>query len=410
MGIGLDSARDLAKTAFLKGVEAADPGLALARALSANPIEGDGPITIVAVGKAARKMAEAAMPVLGARIASTLVVTNYENEGNLPGAQVFGAAHPVPDENGLAAGQEVIQALAKAGAGDRILALISGGASALLPAPVEGVSLADKQKTNEVLLSSGFEITEMNLVRQSLSKLKGGGMLRLAAPAPVRSFILSAVLGDDLRVIGSGPSVGAIGPVSEALALLTERGVLGQLPVAAQNALARADDPEAPAAEATLIGSNAMSLSAMAEAATATISEPDLIGDVRDAAERIVHEAKAGQNVAFGGETTVTLTGSGRGGRNQELALHVAKVAAEQNLVGPWVFLSGGTDGRDGPTDAAGAIVDHGTLSRIAAAGLSIDEILDDNDSYKALEASGDLLMTGGTGTNVADLQLFLPL
>lgn len=408
MGIGLDEARDLAKAAFLKGVEAADPALALERALEADPLDGDGPVTVVAVGKAARSMAKAAIDRLGDRARSVLVVTNYENEATLPGADVIGASHPVPDENGLRAGQRVIDLLSSAGPGDQVLALISGGASALLPAPVDGLTLADKQATNEVLLASGLEITEMNLVRQALSKLKGGGMLRYAAPASMRSFILSDVLGDDLRAIGSGPSVGALGTISDARALLTERGVFEGLPEAVQMALRRPNEPEAPQAFATLIGSNSMSLAAMATAAQAPISAPDLIGDVRDAAERIVEEAQTAPRLAFGGETTVTLTGSGRGGRNQELALHVARVAAEKGLAGPWVFLSGGTDGRDGPTDAAGAVVDHGTLGRIANAGLSIDEILSDNNSFPALQASGDLLMTGGTGTNVADLQLFI--
>ncbi|MBF9030611.1 DUF4147 domain-containing protein [Rhodobacterales bacterium HKCCE3408] len=397
--------------AFRAGVAAADPASAVARGLSAHPLpDTRGRRYIVAVGKAARAMAQAALDAIGP-VDACIVVTNYENAAPLDGAEVMAAGHPVPDESGLAAGQAVLRLLDRADADDLVVALVSGGASALLPAPAPGLTLADKAAVNSALLASGLDITDMNLVRQNLSELKGGGFLRHAAPARVASYILSDVLGDDLRVIGSGPTVGPIGPPAAARALLEAKGLWAGLSPQVQAVLGREAPPAPPEAEAWLVGSNGQSLAAMAGAVGADISDGDLVGDVQAAAERIVAEARdlaPGSALAFGGETTVRLTGTGRGGRNQELALRVARSARTAGLAGPWVFLSGGTDGRDGPTDAAGGIVDDGTLDRIAAAGLDLEAILADNDAYRALEASGDLLMTGPTGTNVADLQIFL--
>lgn len=407
--------RHLARQAFDLGVDAADPNRALARALNARPIPvgPDGKLFIVSVGKAAIGLVETAMSRLSSRpVTRAIAVTNYENERPIAGVEVFGAAHPVPDENGAKAARAVMGMVSDATAEDLVLCLISGGASALLPAPVPGLTLADKIAVNEMLLSSGLDIQQMNLVRQSLSQLKGGGLRRLAAPAQVCSFILSDVLGDDLRAIGSGPSVAPIGPVSDARDLLQQAGLWQRLPAPVQSALSRPDDPDLPQApQAYLIGSNALSLQAMAKAASAEISTPDLEGDVADAADRVVTEARATgpkARIAFGGETTVTLTGTGRGGRNQELAIRVALEAQRQGLDGPWCFLSGGTDGRDGPTDAAGGLVDDTTLDRLAAGGVQTKALLANNDSYAILQAAEDLLMTGATGTNVADLQILL--
>lgn len=409
--------RDQARVAFLAGVAAADPAIALERALKKQPLTplDTGKYIIIAVGKAACKMAQSALDALpvGAN-AQAIAVTNYENVTDIEGCRVFGAAHPVPDANGLAAAGEVISLLEDAGEGDIVLALISGGSSALLPAPVHGVSLQDKSFVNEVLLTGGFDITQMNLVRQSLSNLKGGGILRYAKPATVRSYILSDVLGDDLRVVGSGPSIGPIGSPADARALLMETGNFDKMPKAVRSHLETAEiRPAEQAKHATLIGSNSQSLAAMARAAGALTMPDPLIGDVHLAAERIIEDVEAHQGngpfaLAYGGETTVELTGSGKGGRNQELALLFAEKASRAGIDGTWCFLSGGTDGRDGPTDAAGGLVDGATLERIAAQGGSITDLLDNNDSYAALEISNDLLMTGATGTNVADLQLFM--
>ena len=413
----LNALRTTAKSAFLAGVKAADPARTLCQTIEKQTLLEltGGKYIIITVGKAACKMAQSAISALpdGADF-SAIAVTNYENVVEIDGCRVFGAAHPVPDANGQLAANEVITLLESATQDDVVLALISGGSSALLPSPVPGVSLDDKAEVNEVLLAGGFDITNMNLVRQSLSNLKGGGFLRYAKPATVRSYILSDVLGDDLRVVGSGPSIGPIGTIADARKLLVETGNFDKMPESVRTYLETADErPVEPAQQATLICSNAQSLAAMAESAGAIVMQEPLIGDVHDAAARILndveeHKDKGPFALAYGGETTVELMGNGRGGRNQELALLVAQKATRAGLTGNWVFLSGGTDGRDGPTDAAGGVVDGATLERITAEGGVIADLLDNNDSYAALKLSGDLLMTGATGTNVADLQLFL--
>ena len=402
-------------SAFQKGVAAADPGDATANALRQHfdPTQVTGDLYILAIGKAALGMAQAARATVSpAKIKHVLAVTNYENATECEGIEVLAAGHPVPDENGAKAALRVEDMLQQAKAGDVILALVSGGSSALLPSPIQGLTLADKIKVNEILLGSGLDIGSMNIIRQALSRTKGGKLLCKALPARIISFVLSDVLGDDMRLVGSGPTIGSAGGPDKARHILQSEGLWEGLPRAVQNALARAETlDDLSDAEAHLIGSNSLSLKNMAEALSARISAPALEGDVQTAAERVVKEAltlKPGEALAFGGETTVILKGSGLGGRNQELALRVAQEAERQKLPGTWVFLSGGTDGRDGPTDAAGGLVDDQTLARLAALGVSLSNHLDNNDSYAALKAAGDLLMTGATGTNVADLQIFL--
>lgn len=410
--------RAVARRLFDAAVRAADPALALARRLESDPFPAPDPggkWVVIAAGKAAVPMLRAALPLLPG--AEAIAVTNIENKTEIPGATVYGAGHPVPDAAGERAARAVMTALAGAGPRDRVIALISGGASALLPAPAEGLDLADKIAVSRLLLSHGLGITEMNLVRQNLSRLKGGGFVRLAAPAPVSAYILSDVIGDDLRVIASGPTVGPIGGPAEARAVLQAAGVWPALPPAARAVLEREQPatPPPPPARNHLIGSNRQSLEAMQAAVPpgwqTRIVDDALTGDVGAAAERILSSARQAQTgqpqcLIFGGETTVTLRGKGLGGRNQELALRVALGA--QGLGREWVFLSGGTDGRDGPTDAAGGIVDPGSLGRMAATGVDAGALLADNDSNRALAASGDLLITGATGTNVADVQVML--
>ncbi|MBN2760942.1 MAG: DUF4147 domain-containing protein, partial [Rhodobacteraceae bacterium] len=336
---------------------------------------------------------------------AALVVTNYENAGPVEGARVMAAGHPVPDENGLQAGLAVQKMLARTTAADAVLVLVSGGGSALVPAPVTGLTLEDKAEVNRLLLGAGLDITQMNMVRQHLSRLKGGGLLRAASPAPVTALILSDVIGDDLRVIASGPTVAPICTRPDAMRLLEDHGLWPHVPDAVRTILRR-DDEDAPLPEAAnhLIGSNAQSVSAAAAMLPGAQTDPlPLEGNVSDAAARVVAMAERPGVTVLGGETTVTLRGTGLGGRNQELALRVA--LALQGRTG-WRFLSAGTDGRDGPTDAAGAIVDGGTIDRIRLAGGDPDALLANNDSYTALKLAGDLLLTGGTGTNVADLQI----
>ncbi|MBS8227534.1 DUF4147 domain-containing protein [Vannielia litorea] len=395
-----------AELIFRAGVSAADPGTGVDRALEADGWSGR---FVIAVGKAAPSMMRAALKRVGP-VEAALVVTNPENAGDLPGATVMEAAHPVPDAGGLAAGEAVLELLAKAGEGDKVLALVSGGGSALLPAPVEGVSLADKAAVNEALLASGADIHQMNLVRQQLSRLKGGGFLWAAAPAHVRALVLSDVLGDDLSTIASGLTAPPIGSCEEAAETCRNLGIWERLPESARRHLAgQADEqPALPPARNEIIGSNGVSVMAMERAAPGArvVLEP-LEGDVEEAARAVIAAGDMGPGITlFGGETTVRLCDEpGTGGRNQQLALKVAELA---DWPGQWVFLSGGTDGRDGPTDAAGGMVDHGTRARLASAGKSAADYLARNDAYHGLKLSGDLLITGATGTNVADLQVLI--
>jgi hydroxypyruvate reductase len=392
----MNDARQQAVAIFEAGVAAADPFAAVTRKLD----DVTTPALIIAVGKAARLMAKAALVRFDA--VPCFVVTNYENAQDLDGAQVFSAGHPVPDQNGADAAQAVITALQAANG--PVLALISGGGSALLPAPAPGISLADKAQVNAALLGAGLDITAMNLVRQQLSNLKGGGLLRHASPHEVTALILSDVIGDDLAAIASGPTVCPIGTAAQAVETLQAAGIWDAMPESVGAHLLGAKPAEKlPAARNILVGSNAHSVAAMAHAAPgAHVIAMSIEGDVADAAIAICDNVKKGVTV-WGGETTVVIKGTGSGGRNQELALRIAQEAARRGWI-KFTCLQGGSDGRDGPTDAAGGIVDQDTLARID--GLS--QFLDNNDSYAALAQAGDLLMTDATGTNVADLGVMI--
>ncbi|KPQ08241.1 MAG: hydroxypyruvate reductase TtuD [Rhodobacteraceae bacterium HLUCCA12] len=412
----IEAMRDEARALFQVAVEAADPGAAVRRSLSGSPVAAPGPggyIRVVAVGKAAGAMAGAARDVLSRQGAAAeyLVITNAENAASQDGMAVHVAGHPVPDTGGLRAAEAVEAMLAEAGAQDLVLALVSGGGSALLPAPVAGVSLEDKAEASRLMLGAGLDITAMNSVRQHLSRLKGGGLLRAAAPARVVALILSDVIGDDLRVIASGQTAAPIASRAAVRRMLQDRELWDRMPKPVRAALERAEPAQPlPEAENRLIGSNAVSLQAMARDSGGAIWDASLCGDVETAAAAVAARMRAaapGRVVALcGGETTVTLRGKGRGGRNQELALRVARHM--EGVARPWVVLSGGTDGRDGPTEAAGGLVDGGTLERIAAAGGDVAALLANNDSNRALSLAGDLLITGGTGTNVADVQIVI--
>lgn len=413
--------RKRAREIFDRAVEAANPSTALRNQLASDPFPEPakgGRTLLIAIGKAAPAMlSEALKHVVGEREA--IAVTNYENDMEVPGGAVMRAAHPVPDENGVLAGERITELLSSATPNDQVIALISGGGSALVPAPVAGVSLQDKAEVNRLLLSSGADIVRMNLVRQQLSRLKGGGFSSLAAPASVTAYILSDVIGDDLRAVASGPTVSPIGTRALAQQVCKELGIWDGLPASVQAHLEQ-EEQKTEAIPDTwnhLIGSNRLSLmAACAEAENsfaARIVSDQLTGDVADAAEEIMRAAgakKADSPVAllFGGETTVQIAGDGLGGRNQELALRIAMLADTLGNDREWVFLSGGTDGRDGPTDAAGGLADAGTCARITAAGGDPAALLANNDSNAALALAGDLLLTGATGTNVADIQVFL--
>ena len=393
--------RERALEIFRAGVAAADPFRAVETHLDRVT---DTPALIVSVGKAAIKMTQAAL----ARFEGvpTIVVTNPENAQDLAGASVYAAAHPVPDAAGAAAAEAVIAALQSVTG--PVLALISGGGSALLPAPAGDISLDDKAALNRLLLGAGMDIRAMNLVRQQVSRLKGGGLVRMAAPQPVTALILSDVVGDDLSAIASGPTVAPIGSPAQAAECLRAAGIWKAAPATVRDWLQTAPAPKpVPAATNILIGANTLSVAAMAKAAGDCTVLPDPVeGDVADAAVAICDAAGPGTTL-WGGETTVVLRGTGRGGRNQELALRIALEARRRGW-DRWTCLQAGSDGRDGPVDAAGGILDQDTLARIADAGGDIEALLANNDSYAALKLADDLLMTGGTGTNVADLGVLM--
>ena len=421
----IDELKQDALDIFLAGVAAADPHDAVVNALDIHDGEWSKArrIFVIAAGKAAVPMMRAALETLPeGKIAETLAVTNYENVAEIPGVTVIGASHPLPDENSAEGAREAERIAHQAKASDLVLCLISGGASALMPAPVEGVTLDEKIATNDLLLKSGADIVAMNTVRKALSRLKGGGLARAISPAQGLALILSDVPGDDLAIIASGPTVADPAPPAKALEIVRALGLADRLPQSVMAHLqARATQPAEDFVHTTenmLIGSNRISLSATENAAhhrgyKVIVLSEWLEGDVQDAARAFLAAARAAparQKTAIlaGGETSVQVKGSGKGGRNQEMALRFATLCESAPLPREWAFLSGGTDGRDGPTDAAGGLVAPQTIAALAAKGLSAEDYLADNDAYHALKEADALVMTGGTGTNVADLQVLL--
>ena len=415
--------RATARELFDAGVAEADPTEAVRRSLNDHPIRPD---RIIAVGKAALSMARASLEALPS-LPPTVVVTNEENVASqaLDHGRVLIAGHPVPDANGAAAAREIETFAAQAGEGETVLVLVSGGASAMLPAPIEGISLRDKIETTETLLGCGAPIDAINIVRRALSRLKGGGLGRAIHPAQTVALLLSDVPHDNISAIGSGPTVPEPSPaenVKAALAVLERYALTERIPktvrhVLEKNAILDEGKADQLLIENRLIGGNGLSLDAMSREAERKglafrIVSRWLDGDVSDAA-RTLHAAatEAPKNaiaLLAGGETTVVLRGNGKGGRNQELALRFAMLCEAEPLDRPWAFLSGGTDGRDGPTTAAGGVVDASALDRIRAVGSDPNALLANNDSFAALKAAGDLLVTGATGTNVADLQVLV--
>lgn len=421
----LEAARAYAAELFNIGVEAAHPGPAVTKHIhqklpDIGPLSAcSQPLHLIAVGKAACPMMDAARAALpSADVRTCLAVTNYENVINTRDYDVIGAGHPLPDQKGLKAAKRIASILQTAGSDDLIILLLSGGGSALLPYPIESVTLAQKIHITEQLLKSGADISEINQVRRALSRLKGGGFADLASPARCVSFILSDVPGDNLQDIASGPTVPNSTSTPDAWAVMRKYDLQDNIPQTIINALKRPSLQvyNGPAPVNILIGSNAKSVAALVHANLTFPSKklPNFLsGDVEDLARMFVEkisQAPHGQTHVFvsGGEPTVQVCGTGLGGRNQELALRVAFEAERQNLHDKWVFLSGGTDGRDGPTNAAGAITDPNSLSRMRQAGINPEAMIQNNDSHPALHASGDLLITGGTGTNVADLQILI--
>jgi hydroxypyruvate reductase len=386
---------------------------------------------LIGAGKASAAMAAAMEVLLGDRISGGRICVKYDHGAPLTHCQLFEAGHPVPDASGVRAAAAILDLVQQAGARDLIIGLISGGGSALLPLPQPGLNLADKQETTRLLLACGASIHEVNAIRKHLSAIKGGRLAQAAAPARIISLLLSDVVGDDLDVIASGPTVPDRSTFADCRKILERYDLMGKIPVSVSDLIAGglrgdlaetpgADDPAFKAVANIVVGSNRDALAAAEEKAAALGYRPLVLtsrleGEAREVARflaQILTEVHhSGHPMAppccllSAGETTVTLRGSGKGGRNTEMAL-----AAAIHLDGATecILLSGGTDGSDGPTDAAGAIVDGQSIRRAAEMALDAATALANNDSYSLLAATGDLLITGPTRTNVMDLQIGL--
>ena len=394
--------------------------------------EGCNRLLVLGFGKAAVPMAAAVEAALADLAPEGVVVTKegFAQPGKLRRIQVREAAHPIPDDRGEAATAEIIR-VAKA-ADERTLAvvLISGGGSALLVAPAAGLTLTDKQETTSLLLRAGADIQELNAVRKHLSRVKGGQLTEFLSPAPAFSLILSDVLGDRLDVIASGPTTPDGSTFADAVVIIEKYRLIERVPCRVLSHLQRGAAgavPETPkevsrvfaSGESVIIANLDRAIAAARRKAeqrgfrTVVLPEP-VTGEAREAGKNLARRALALQAarqdsmplcLISGGETTVTVRGNGRGGRNMELALAFAR---EIEGVAGVTLLSAGTDGNDGPTDAAGAIVDGTTIARGCRAGSDPDRALADNDSWNFFQRAGGLCITGPTGTNVMDLQLII--
>jgi hydroxypyruvate reductase len=376
-------------------------------------------------------MAQAAERALGKRIAGGWINTKDGHLAPLRRITLHEASHPVPDARGVEGAKRIAQIASEAGEGDLLLCLISGGGSALLPLPLEPVTLEEKQEATRLLLACGATIHEINAVRKHLSAIKGGRLARLAQPAHVLALLLSDVIGDPLDVIASGPTAPDSSTFATAWAVIEKYGLQDKIPPRARQILqaglaGELEETPKPGdacfarTRNLVVGSNRIAVDAAAREARELGYRPLVLsttieGETRDIA--LMHAAIAREIlstgrparppvcVISGGETTVTLRGQGLGGRNQEFAL--AAALALEGLAGVLAF-SAGTDGTDGPTPAAGAMADGATVARAAALGLDARRMLAANDSYHFFEPLGDLVMTGPTGTNVMDVRLLL--
>jgi glycerate 2-kinase len=405
-------------------LDAVEPSSLVHSALSDHP-PPDGPLRLLAVGKAAALMAAGAMRQVGARVRTGLMITAADAAAALP-LDVVRGDHPVPSVRSEQAGRRALALASSADDAVQLLVLLSGGASALMAVPAAGLTLDDKRATTALLLRGGADIQALNTVRKHLSAIKGG-WLRAAANVSVKTLAISDVVGDDPSVIGSGPTVPDASTFGEALAAIDACGGRRVYPSRVVERLergARGELPEIPRSvrwsppDWHLIGSRFLAMRGAAVRAEqlgyrVIVRDQPVIGEARHAGEAFVDSLPSPVDlterwcVISSGETTVRVSGRGRGGRNQEFALSAAQRLAASPL--PVVLASVGTDGVDGPTDAAGAVVDPQTLARAAAIGLpSAAAFLADNDTYQFFDPLNDLIKTGPTGTNVGDLQICL--
>lgn len=440
--MNISQLRKDAEAVFRAGLEAVNPIQAIKRHVTLqndklivgdktyNLPDYDG-VYVIGTGKASAAMAKAIEELLGERMKGGVVNVKYGHSFPLNKIKVNEAGHPVPDEAGFRGTEEIIQLLKKTEKNDLVLFLISGGGSALLPYPGEGLTLEDIQQVTKCLLQVGACIHEINALRKHLSRVKGGRLARLAHPSTLISLILSDVIGDDLDTIASGPTVPDESTFDDCLKILEKYQIRERIPTSVVELLEKgargevAETPKAgdPAFQQTqnlIIASNILAVQAAKKKAeqlryNSLILSTFVEGETKEVAR--VHAAVAKEIlqtgnpiprpacVISGGETTVTIRGKGLGGRNQEFVLAAAiDIDGLENVV----ILSGGTDGTDGPTDAAGAIADGMTKNRALEKGMNAEQYLQENDSYHFFDPLGDLLITGPTHTNVMDMRLVM--
>ena len=388
-------------------------------------------IFVIGAGKAGASMAAAVEEILGERITQGIITVKYGHLEKLAIVKIHEAGHPVPDENGHRGARAIYELAASADEKTLVLCLISGGGSALLPLPVADITLADKQATTSILLSCGATIHEINAIRKHLSAIKGGGLARAVYPATIITLILSDVVGDDLDSIASGPCVPDSMSFADCQSLFAKYSIEAEIPVRVRSYIQKGvagEVPETPKAgdeiftrtQNVIVGNNFNSLIRAKEKAEelgyrTLLLSSRIEGETRDvafnhmaiAAEIELHGLPVAKPACIltGGETTVKLKGDGKGGRNQEFVL---AAAMKMSGLSHAVVLSAGTDGTDGPTDAAGALADSTTLQRAAEKGLDPSQYLENNDSYHFFAQLGDLYKTGPTNTNVMDIRIVL--
>ncbi len=386
----------------------------------------------VCIGKASVDMGDSALSILRdlrKEISEGIIVVNKENFREVEGFKCFYSGHPIPDENGLIAAKFVEERLKALDEKDLVLFFLSGGGSSLLPYPISNIKLSEKISLNHSLLNSGASIKEINTVRKHISKIKGGNLLKMTFPAKVHSFILSDVIGDDLSSISSGPTAPDQSTFKDVVKILKKYKLWDKAPNSIRSHIELGlinpkletpnnEDKIFSSSKNTLIGSNNLCLKSIHELCKSKkikskIWKNNLEGDVEILAKSFSQDIKTYQNsksliLISGGESTVKIKGKGKGGRNQEFALHFLKNVKKFVPDLKFTMLSAGTDGRDGPTDAAGAIVSDNTLSLINDKKIDLDRELNNNNSYEVLKKINSLVIIDGTNTNVADLQLIM--
>ena len=413
----MDKLYEDARTLIDKAIEANLPENAVKNALENHVFSKN--IYLVAIGKAAWRMAKSAHEELGERIKGGIVLTKYGHSfGKIPKIEVIEAGHPISDENTILGTQKVVDLVKHLGVDDEVVFLVSGGGSALFELPLPGLELADIIEINKELLSCGAAVLEINMIRKRLSSVKAGRFAQLCAPAKVFAVVLSDILGDRLDSIASGPAAPDFSTAEDVLNVVKKYNLSLNDKLMAY--LTKETPKELHNVETVITGSVRILCESTASFAAELGYKPYILAteincEAREAGRLIAAIAKQIDSgacaikrpcaVIFGGETVVKVKGTGKGGRNQELAL-----AAAEGIAGikDMVIFSVGSDGTDGPTDAAGGIVDGTTMARLKERDLSFSEILDNNDSYNGLTKIDGLIITGPTGTNVNDVAVIL--